>query len=44
MTDKQKTYFNEQVAYPLAGVALAIILLAIGAQATVTIYELMEVL
>jgi uncharacterized membrane protein len=44
MTRKQKTYFAERVAYPITGIALAIIVLAFGAEATVMIIELMEVL
>ena len=44
MTDEQTTYFAEQVAYPLTGIALAIIVLAGGAEILITIDLLLEVL
>jgi len=36
--------FVEVVAAPIAGIALAVIVLAMGAEITITIYNLLEVL
>ena len=43
MTEKENREFVEVVAAPLCGIALAVIVLAMGAEITITIYQLLEV-